>query len=51
MIKKTCKNCGDKYTPDEDEAVETELCEECFLMLENSQQEEMYDFSDADNGL
>lgn len=49
--KKKCKNCGDDYTPTEEENFETKICDECFEMQETSQQEEIPTFSDADNGL
>ena len=52
--KKTCKHCGDKYTPDAEEGQETNICEECFYMYENSQNPTSHDYeqhSDADPGL
>jgi hypothetical protein len=51
-MKRTCKHCGDTYTANEDEnACSTPICDECFDQMENSHIEEIYDFSDADNGL
>lgn len=50
--KKTCKVCGDKYTPLPDENHETRICDECFEMQESSEQNMEYEqYSDADPGL
>ncbi len=55
--KKTCRNCGDKYTPSEEEINDglhsENICDECFEMQESSHgmPPDYEQYSDADSGL
>lgn len=53
-----CKKCGDRFEPTKEEremyedgdAILPAICDDCFS-LQESAQDEYYQFSDADNGL
>ena len=50
-MKKTCKTCGEKYTPSEEEAPQTNICNDCLYEQAWEVQEDYENFSDADPGL